>query len=44
MKIDKKNYSQVLLEECRYEIKRKNMVRYIDAELEMHVFDGFDSK
>ena len=33
MKIDKKNYSQVYLEECKYEIKEKKMVKFIDAEL-----------
>ena len=32
MKIDKKNH-QVYLEECKYEIKEKKMVKLIDAEL-----------
>ena len=44
VKMDKKNYPQVYLEECRYEIKKKKMVRFIDAELELDDYDSFDSK
>ena len=42
MKIDKKNYPQVYLEECKYEIKKKRMVRFIDAELELYDSDSSD--
>ena len=44
IKMDKKNYPQVYLEECRYEIKKKKMTRVIDAELELDDFDGSDSE
>ena len=42
--MDKNNYPQVYLEECRYEIKKKKMTRVIDAELELDDFDGSDSE
>ena len=41
-KIDKKNYPQVYLEECRYEIKKKRIVKFIDAELQLDDSDSFD--
>ena len=34
MRIDKKNYPQVYLEECKYKIKRIQMSRFINAELD----------
>ena len=34
MRTDKKNYPQVYLEECKYEIKKIQMSRFIRAELE----------
>ena len=34
MKTNKKNYLQVYLEECKYEIKKIQMARFINAELE----------
>ena len=34
MKIKKKNYPQVYLEECKYKIKKIKMPGFIDAELE----------
>ena len=33
MKIEKKNYPQVYLEECKYRLKMKKMSEFIDAEL-----------
>ena len=39
MKIDKKNYSEVYLEECKYKIKKKKMVKFIDSELDPGDFD-----
>ena len=35
MKMNKKNYPQVYLKECRYEIKKKKMIKFIDAELNL---------
>ena len=34
MKMNKKNYSQVYLEECKYKIKKIQTSRFINAELE----------
>ena len=34
MKMNKKNYPQVYLEECKYKIKKIRMSRFINAELE----------
>ena len=44
IKIDKKSYLQVYLEECRYDIKKKKMTRFIDVELELDDSDSFDSE
>ena len=33
MKIEKKNYPQVYLEECKYRLKMKKMPEFTDAEL-----------
>ena len=42
MKMEKKNYPQVHLEKCKCEIKKKKMVRFIDAELELDNSSDFD--
>ena len=42
MKMDKKNYPQVYLEECKHEIKKKKMIRLIDVELDLNDSDDFD--
>ena len=34
VRMDKKNYLQVYLEECKYKIKKIQMPRFINAELE----------
>ena len=34
MRIEKKNYRQVYLEECKYKIKKTKMTNFIKAELE----------
>ena len=34
MKTNKKNYPQVYLEECKYKIKKIQMSRFINTELE----------
>ena len=34
MKINKKNYPQVYLEECKYKIKKRQTPRFINTELD----------
>ena len=43
MRMDKKNYPQVYLEECRYKIKKIEMSRFINAELESNSDSASDS-
>ena len=33
--IEKKNYSQVYLEQCKYEIKKRELVNLIDTEVDL---------
>ena len=35
LKVDKKNYPQVYLEQCKYKIKRRKPVDFIDAEVDL---------
>ena len=42
MKMEKKNYPQVYLEECRFKIKKKKMFKFIDDELELD--SSYDSE
>ena len=35
LKVDKKNYPQVNLEQCKYKIKRRKLVDFIDAEVDL---------
>ena len=35
MRMEKKNYLQVYLEECRYRMKKTKMTKFIEAELEL---------
>ena len=44
MKMDKKNYPQLCLQECRYKIKNKKMTRFIDVELDLYGSDDSDSE
>ena len=44
MKMEKKNYPQVYLEECKYEKKKKKMTRFIDVELDLDDSDDFNSE
>ena len=44
IKTNKKNYSQVYLEECKYEIKKIQMARFINAELESDSDSKSDAK
>ena len=34
MRLEKKNYPQVYLEECKYKMKKTKMINFIKAELE----------
>ena len=38
--MDEKNYPEVYLEECKYEIKKKKMNRYTDVELDLDISDN----
>ena len=42
LKIEKKNYPQVYLEECKYKIKKKKMPKFIDLELESDSSSDFE--
>ena len=44
MRINKKNYSQVYLEECKYKAKKIQMSRFISTELESDSDSESDSK
>ena len=44
MKMDKKNYPQLYLQECRYKIQKKKMTRFIDVELDLDGSDDSDSE
>ena len=39
MRIDKKNYTQVYLQECKYKIKKKKMVEFTDDWLDLDSSD-----
>ena len=39
IKIDKRKYPQVHLEECKYKINKKKLTKLITAELELHDLD-----
>ena len=43
MKMDKKNYPQVYLEQCQYRVKKIQMSRLINAELELDSDSGSHS-
>ena len=40
MRMDKKNYPQVYLEECKYKIKKIQMSRFINTELDLDSESG----
>ena len=42
LKVDKKDYPQVYLEQCKYEIKRRKPVYFIDAEVDLTSDDSDD--
>ena len=44
MRMDKKNYQQVYLEECKYRVKKIQMSRFISTELESDSDSEAESK
>ena len=42
MKMEKKNYPQVYLEECKYKVKKKKMPEFMNGELNSN--SDFDSE
>ena len=40
LKVDKKNYPQVYLEQCKYKIKRRKAVNFVDAEVDLSSDDS----
>ena len=44
MKMNKKNYPQVYLEECKYKIKKIQMSKFINAELKSDSDSELDSE
>ena len=44
LKIDKKAHPQAYLEECKYKLKKRKLVRFIDSEIidESDSDDGYD--
>ena len=44
LKADKKNYPQVYLEQCKYKIKKRELMNFIDDEVDLSsdVSDGLD--
>ena len=44
LKVDKKNYLQVYLEQCKYKIKERKLVDFIDAVVNLSSDDSDDSE
>ena len=43
MRMEKKNYPQVYLEECKYRMKKTKMTKFMEAELESESESGLES-
>ena len=43
MRMEKKNYPQVYLEECKHRMKKKKMTKFIEAELESEAESELES-
>ena len=43
MRMEKKNYLQVYLEECKYRMKKTKMTKFMEAELESESESGLES-
>ena len=44
MRMEKKNYLQVYLEECKYKIKMTKMTKFIEAEIKSDSESEFESE
>ena len=46
LKIDKKAYPQAYLEECKYKLKKRKLVSFIDSEIidDSDSDDGYDNE
>ena len=42
LEVDKKNYPQIYLEQCKYKIKRRKQLDFIDAEVDLSLDDSDD--
>ena len=42
LRVDKENYPQVYLEQCKYKIKLRRSVNFIDAEVDLNSHDSDD--
>ena len=42
LKVDKKNYPQVYLEQCKYNVKKRKLVDSVDAEVDVSSDDSDD--
>ena len=42
LKVDKKNYPQVYVEQCKYKIKKRELVNFIDDEVDLNSSDSDD--
>ena len=42
LRVDKKNYPQVYLEQCKYKIKKRELVNFFDAEVDLSSNDSDD--
>ena len=42
LRVDKKNYPQVYLEQCKYKMKKRKLVDFIDDELDLTSSDSDD--
>ena len=43
LRIEKKNYPQVCLEQCKYKIKKRELVNFISAEVDLSSDDSDNS-
>ena len=43
MRMEKKNYSKIYLEECKYKMKKTKMINFIEAELESESHSELES-
>ena len=44
LRVDKKNYPQFYLEQCKYKIRKRKPVNFIDAEVDLNSYESDDSE